>query len=54
MLRYDYDVKHIMWLDDDFLYDKAESYTLLNEMVRQNVDLTWDCTNGVLASSLHG
>ncbi len=51
MLRYDYDVKHIMWLDDDFLYDKEQSYKLLNEMVRQNVDLTWDCTNGVLASS---
>jgi radical SAM superfamily enzyme YgiQ (UPF0313 family) len=51
MLRYDYDVRHIMWLDDDFLYDRSESLKLMSEMVRQNVDLTWDCTNGVLASS---
>jgi radical SAM superfamily enzyme YgiQ (UPF0313 family) len=51
MLRYHYDVRHIMWLDDDFLYDRAASMNLLNEMVRQNVDLTWDCTNGVLAAS---
>lgn len=51
MLRYDHDVRHIMWLDDDFLYDRAESLKLLTEMVRQRVDLTWDCTNGVLAAS---
>lgn len=51
MLRYDHDVRHIMWLDDDFLYDRAESLKLLTEMVKQNVDLTWDCTNGVLAAS---
>jgi radical SAM superfamily enzyme YgiQ (UPF0313 family) len=51
MLRYEFDVRHIMWLDDDFLYDRKASLKLLNEMVRQNVDLTWDCTNGVLASS---
>lgn len=50
-LRYDFDVRHVMWLDDDFLYDRAESLKLFNEMIRQNVDITWDCTNGVLAAS---
>jgi radical SAM superfamily enzyme YgiQ (UPF0313 family) len=51
MLRQEYGVGHIMWLDDDFLYDHKSSLQLFNEMVRQNVGITWDCTNGVIAFS---
>lgn len=46
-----YGVGHIMWLDDDFLFNKERSLELFNEMVRQNIKITWDCTNGVIASS---
>lgn len=51
MLRYEHGVKHIMWLDDDFLKDHDRALKLFHEMVRQNVDMTWDCTNGVIAFS---
>lgn len=51
ILRDRYGVNHIMWLDDDLLKGHARAIKLFNEMVRQNVGLTWDCTNGVLAAS---
>ena len=51
LLRNDYGIDHIMWLDDDFLYDHKRVLTLFNEMVRQDVGITWDCTNGVIAAS---
>jgi len=51
ILKYEYDIKHIMWLDDDFFHDKKEKIHLFNEMVKLNLNMTWDCTNGVLASS---
>lgn len=50
-LRDRYGVSHIMWLDDDFLYDRRQSVALFEEMVRRNIGITWDCTNGVLAAS---
>jgi len=40
-----------MWLDDDLLYDHKRALNLFNEMVRQDVGITWDCTNGVIAAS---
>ena len=51
MLRQEYKVNHIMWLDDDFLYDRKRALHLFNEMVRQDIGITWDCTNGVIAYS---
>lgn len=51
MLRDKYGVGHVMWLDDDFLNGAPRAMSLFNEMVRQNVGMTWDCTNGVLAMS---
>jgi radical SAM superfamily enzyme YgiQ (UPF0313 family) len=51
MLRHEHGVGHIMWLDDDLLYDERRALTLFNEMVRQNVGITWDCSNGVIAAS---
>ena len=47
----DIGVDHIMWLDDDFLYNESSSIELFNEMVKKNLNLTWDCTNGVIAAS---
>lgn len=51
ILRYEHGVDHIMWLDDDFLFNHKASIELFNEMIKQNVGLTWDCSNGVLAAS---
>ena len=52
MLQEVYGVEHIMWLDDDFLYNRNESMALFNEMIRRNIQLTWDCTNGVIVAAL--
>jgi radical SAM superfamily enzyme YgiQ (UPF0313 family) len=50
-LRFDYDIKHIMWLDDDFLYNPKESIELFNLITKSNLDMTWDCSNGVIAAA---
>jgi radical SAM superfamily enzyme YgiQ (UPF0313 family) len=52
VLRFEHDIRHIMWLDDDLLYDRSSSYSLFNEMVRAKLDMTWDTTNGVIAASV--
>ena len=44
-------VRHIMWLDDDLLKDEKRAIAMFNEMVRRNLPLTWDASNGVIASS---
>lgn len=51
MLRNEHGVGHIMWLDDDLLKDHKRALQLFNEMIRQKVGITWDCTNGVIAFS---
>lgn len=50
-LHEEFGVNHVTWLDDDFLYDKAESMALFNGMVARNLCMTWDCSNGVIAAS---
>lgn len=44
-------VSHVMWLDDDLLRDHNRAISLFNEIVRRNLDMTWDATNGVIAAS---
>lgn len=51
MLRNDYGIDHVMWLDDDFLYDHKRALSLFEQMIKQDVGITWDCTNGVIAAS---
>ncbi|MBC8552606.1 MAG: radical SAM protein [Candidatus Brocadiales bacterium] len=51
ILKNEYGIGHVMWLDDDLLFDHKRVLALFNEMVRQDVGVTWDCTNGVLAVS---
>lgn len=51
MLSDKYGIGHIMWLDDDLLFNHKRAIKLFNEMVKKNVGMTWDCTNGVLAAS---
>jgi hypothetical protein len=51
MLQDEYGVEHVMWLDDDFLFDRHETLALFNAMVRRGWRGTWDCSNGVIAAS---
>lgn len=51
ILKFEHGIDHVMWLDDDFLYNKKESLMLFNEMVKNNLDMTFDNTNGVIAAS---
>ena len=44
-------IGHIMWLDDDLLKDHARAVSLFETLTKRNLDLTWDATNGVIASS---
>jgi radical SAM superfamily enzyme YgiQ (UPF0313 family) len=46
-----YGVGHIMWLDDDLLKDEQRALAMFNEIVRRNIKVTWDATNGLIASS---
>ena len=51
LLKETYGVGHVMWLDDDFLYDTGRAMQLFDAMVRADLGMTWDCSNGVLAHS---
>ena len=51
LLKNRYGVEHIMWLDDDLLFDHKRVEYLFNEIKRNKVGITWDCTNGVIAAS---
>lgn len=53
MIRDRYGITHVMWLDDDLLYDRARTLQLFNEMVRRNLGMTWDATNGIIASAVN-
>lgn len=44
-------IEHIMWLDDDLFKDEARFIRLAEEIVRRDVGITWDATNGVIAYS---
>ena len=47
----EHSVRHIMWLDDDLFYDHRQTVALFNEIVRRNLDITWDASNGVIAAA---
>jgi len=51
MLENEYGISHIMWLDDDLFKDHSRAIALFNGMVKRGLKLTWDASNGVLASS---
>lgn len=46
-------VGHIIWLDDDLLMREERAIALFNGMVKRNLCMTWDATNGVIAASLN-
>lgn len=46
-----YGITHIVWLDDDLFYDEKRAIALFNEMVRRGLGVTWDASNGIIASA---
>src|SRR3989344_931071 len=51
-LNEQFGVGHIIWLDDDLLMNESRAIELFNGMVKRNLNMTWDATNGVIAASL--
>ena len=51
-LKERYGVNHITWLDDDIFYDHKRTVNLYNEIVRKNLNITWDAMNGIIASAV--
>lgn len=51
MLNNEYGIEHIVWLDDDLLKDHKRAIELFNGIVKRKISITWDATNGVIASS---
>ena len=51
ILRFEHGVEHLVWLDDDLLKGNARTLELFNRMISENLQLTWDATNGVIAAS---
>ena len=47
-----YGVNHVMWLDDDLLFDRERTIGMFNEIVKRNLNITWDASNGIIASAL--
>ena len=46
-----YGVNHITWLDDDLFYDKTRTLELFNGIIKRNLKITWDASNGLIASA---
>lgn len=44
-----YGIRHFMWLDDDLF--RPDIVNLFNEITRRNLHITWDASNGVIASA---
>ena len=53
LLNHSYGIKHIVWLDDDLLKNERRAIDLFNSIIKNNLEITWDATNGVIAKSLH-
>ena len=46
-----YGINHITWLDDDLFYDVNRTLDLFNKIVKENLKITWDASNGLIASA---
>ena len=50
-LKNDHGINHITWLDDDLFYGVDRTLRLFNSMVKNNLNVTWDASNGLIASA---
>jgi len=44
-------ITHITWLDDDLFFNKQRTLDLLNEIIKRKLGITWDASNGIIAST---
>lgn len=51
VLQERYNIRHITWLDDDLFFNVDRTLSLFNEIVRRNLRITWDASNGVIGSA---
>ena len=51
ILKEKYGISHITWLDDDLLFDKEQTYELFDKMEKNKLNMTWDASNGLIASA---
>jgi radical SAM superfamily enzyme YgiQ (UPF0313 family) len=51
LLQEKFGINHVTWLDDDLFFDVGRTLDLFNTMVRRNLNLTWDASNGIIASA---
>lgn len=45
-------ISHFMWLDDDLFYNEERATNLFNEIIQRQLNITWDASNGVIATSI--
>lgn len=45
-------VRHLEWLDDDLLFYKNDFLSLLEQIVKKNLQITWSANNGLIATSI--
>jgi len=48
----DYGINHIMWLDDDLFFTESRAIELFNAIVKAGIRITWDASNGIIASAI--
>jgi len=51
-LRDRYGISHVMMLDDDLLNGEKRTVDLFDSWAKRNLGITWDASNGVIASAL--
>ncbi|TVM00944.1 MAG: hypothetical protein CV087_11705 [Candidatus Brocadia sp. WS118] len=51
-LKEKYNITHFMWLDDDLLYNRRRALELFHAIVKRNMNISWDASNGVIAASI--
>lgn len=51
LLRDRYGIRHITWLDDDLFLNTDRTLALFTEIAQRRLGITWDASNGVIASA---
>ncbi len=51
-LRDRYGINHVMMLDDDLLNGEARTVALFEGWAKRKLNITWDASNGIIASAL--
>jgi len=51
VLKNEYSINHITWLDDDLFYNQPRTIQLFKEITKRNLKITWDASNGVIVSA---